>query len=149
MNRKFMVLLISILAIAFIAKPSLAQDKAQEKAKQVKEVKKEIPNQENCPVMGGPINKEAFVDYNGKRVYFCCSGCDEKFLEDPETYLKKMKDEGVVLDDAPILQENCLVTGKPINKEIYTDYNGTRVYFCCEGCKPKFEKSPEKYLKKR
>ena len=48
-------------------------------------------NQEKCPVMGGKINKEVFTDYNGKRVYFCCPGCDKPFLADPEKYLEKMR----------------------------------------------------------
>ncbi len=145
-----MMLVSSAVLLAFIAQPVIAQEKAQEKVTQdKKEVKKEVPNQENCPIMGGPVDKEVFVDYNGKRVYFCCDGCNTTFLEDPATYLKKMKEEGVILEDAPITQEKCPVTGKAINKEIYTDYEGKRIYFCCEGCKPKFEKSPEKYLKKK
>lgn len=43
-----------------------------------------------CPVMGTPINKEYFVEYKGKTVYFCCPGCDETFLADPEKYLPKL-----------------------------------------------------------
>jgi YHS domain-containing protein len=29
----------------------------------------------------------------------------------------------------------------------YSDYKGKRYYFCCPGCKPKFDKNPEKYVK--
>jgi len=43
-----------------------------------------------CPVMDIPINKEFFVEYEGKKVYFCCPGCDSMFLEDPEKYLHKL-----------------------------------------------------------
>ena len=43
-----------------------------------------------CPVMGNPINKDVFVEYKGKKVYFCCPGCDEKFTADPEKYLDKL-----------------------------------------------------------
>ena len=43
-----------------------------------------------CPVMGNPINKEVFVEYKGKKVYFCCPGCDEKFTAAPEKYLGKL-----------------------------------------------------------
>ncbi len=43
-----------------------------------------------CPVMGEPINKDIFVEYKGKRVYFCCPGCEEKFLAEPEKYLAKL-----------------------------------------------------------
>ena len=47
--------------------------------------------QTTCPVMeGNPINKKYFVEYRGKKVYFCCAGCDEKFLADPEKYIAKL-----------------------------------------------------------
>lgn len=45
-------------------------------------------------------------------------------------------------------QENCPVTGSPINKSISTDYNGKRIYFCCNACPAQFKKDPEKYIKK-
>ena len=90
---------------------------------------KNKPNQTECPIMGGKINKEVYTDYNGQWFYFCCGGCDKTFLNDPDTYLKKMKAEGVVLEDAPIMQEKCPVSGKAINKKVYTDYNGKRIFF--------------------
>jgi YHS domain-containing protein len=37
--------------------------------------------------------------------------------------------------------------GNPINKDIYVDYNGRRIYFCCNLCPPVFNKDPEKYIK--
>lgn len=45
-------------------------------------------------------------------------------------------------------QTECPVMGGKINKKIYADYQGQRVYFCCEACKPKFNEDPEKYLAK-
>ncbi len=53
--------------------------------------------QEVCPVMGNPIKEDVFADYDGKRVYFCCPGCDGKFMEEPEKYIAQMETEGVVL----------------------------------------------------
>ncbi len=55
-------------------------------------------SQAACPVMGGAINKEIYADYNGKRVYFCCTGCIAAFNNDPETFVKKMEADGVELD---------------------------------------------------
>ena len=45
-------------------------------------------------------------------------------------------------------QKTCPVMGGTINKKVFTEYKGKKVYFCCGGCKPKFEKNPEKYLDK-
>jgi len=55
-----------------------------------------------CPVMGGKIDKAVYFDHAGKRVYFCCAGCPAQFKEDPEKYVKKMEDEGIVLEKVPI-----------------------------------------------
>jgi len=43
-----------------------------------------------CPVMDGPIDPSVHTEYQGKRVYFCCQGCDKKFLANPELYLGKL-----------------------------------------------------------
>jgi YHS domain-containing protein len=47
--------------------------------------------QTTCPVMeGNPINKAIFVEYKGQKVYFCCKGCPEQFLTNPEKYISKL-----------------------------------------------------------
>jgi YHS domain-containing protein len=43
-------------------------------------------------------------------------------------------------------QTTCPVMGGAINKNIFTEYKGKKVYFCCPSCKEAFEKEPEKYL---
>ncbi|MHC5119654.1 MAG: efflux RND transporter periplasmic adaptor subunit, partial [Planctomycetota bacterium] len=69
------------------AKPSMMTSPAAEPEKTVPAVSGE---QTLCPVMGNPINKEVFVEYKGKKVYFCCPGCDDTFLKEPEKYLHKL-----------------------------------------------------------
>jgi YHS domain-containing protein len=46
--------------------------------------------QTTCPVMGNPIDKSIFVEYRGKKVYFCCKGCPDVFQADPAKYLAKL-----------------------------------------------------------
>ena len=45
-------------------------------------------------------------------------------------------------------QRTCPLMGGAINKSIFAEYKGKKVYFCCAGCKPRFEAEPEKYLAK-
>ncbi|MBP1738280.1 MAG: hypothetical protein H6Q48_573 [Deltaproteobacteria bacterium] len=45
-------------------------------------------------------------------------------------------------------QTTCPVMGGLVNKNIYADYQGNRVYFCCPPCLKEFKKDPEKYVKK-
>ena len=46
--------------------------------------------QTTCPVMEGAINKELYTEHEGKKVYFCCPGCQEKFEAAPQEYLSKL-----------------------------------------------------------
>lgn len=105
----------------------------------------ELKLQAVCPVMGGQINKDIYMDYQSQRIYFCCPGCKGPFLKNTEKYMKKIADDGVLLKS---VQEKCPVLGGKIDKNVYTDYKGRRVYFCCPACIKSFEKDPEKYLKK-
>ena len=43
-----------------------------------------------CPIMGTAIDKNVYTEYKGKKVYFCCAGCETPFLESPEKYLSKL-----------------------------------------------------------
>ncbi len=44
-------------------------------------------------------------------------------------------------------QTVCPVMGGKINKAIFADYQGKRVYFCCGACPAEFAKDPAKYIK--
>jgi YHS domain-containing protein len=46
--------------------------------------------QTTCPIMGSGIDKAVFTVYKGKKVYFCCAGCETPFLKNPEKYLSKL-----------------------------------------------------------
>jgi len=54
-----------------------------------------------CPVLGGNVDQKVFVDYQGKRIYFCCQGCDAEFKKDPEKYMKKIQEMGITLEKCP------------------------------------------------
>jgi YHS domain-containing protein len=45
-------------------------------------------------------------------------------------------------------QTTCPVTGDPIDKKLYVDYKGKRIYVCCTDCIAPLKKNPEKYIKK-
>ena len=55
---------------------------------------KELSVQKTCPVMGGEIKKDLYVDVDGKRVYVCCQGCIDPIKKNPEKYLKKLSELG-------------------------------------------------------
>lgn len=104
-----------------------------------------ITPQATCPVMGGKINKDLYVDHNGKRVYVCCKGCIDTITKAPEKYIKKLEADGVTVAK---VQTTCPVMGDKVNKDLYVDHDGKRVYVCCKGCIDAVQKDPQKYIKK-
>ncbi len=52
---------------------------------------------------------------------------------------------GVTLAGAGKAQSNCPVSGKAIDRAVYVDHQGQRVYFCCQRCPTAFKADPEKY----
>ena len=101
--------------------------------------------QTRCPVMGGKIDSSYYTDIQGQRIYHCCNGCSAKLIADPDTYFKKAAAEGVLFEN---IQTKCPVNGKLIEKNLFVDYQGRRVYFASEKCVDKFSKEPAKYLTK-
>ncbi|HFD79026.1 MAG TPA: heavy metal translocating P-type ATPase [Gammaproteobacteria bacterium] len=90
------------------------------------------------PVCGMDVVAEeaaASTEYGGRRWYFCSSGCQQKFLANPQQYAgaETLKDPvcGMeVGDDSPH----------------HTDYAGRSWYFCSESCLGKFSEDPARYL---
>lgn len=62
--------------------------------------------QTTCPVMGGKINKNMYVDVKGYRIYICCAGCNRAIKANPEKFIKKMKEDGVELKKTPVKKES-------------------------------------------
>ena len=54
--------------------------------------------------------------------------------------------QGLALASTP--QTKCPVMGGTINKQIYAEHDGKRVYFCCAGCPEAFERNPAAYIEK-
>ena len=50
---------------------------------------------------GKPINKNIYVDYEGKRIYFCCDDSRQSFNKNPDVFLRKFKEQGVILANTP------------------------------------------------
>lgn len=67
-----------------------------------------------CPVLKTEFKvtkNSAYVDYEGKRYYFCCPGCDKKFMKDPAQYLDEPKTDSVISPDT--LKRSPDKTGTP------------------------------------
>ena len=63
-----------------------------------------------CPVLGDPIDKSLYVDYQGYRIYFCCKGCPDEFKKNPAKYMKILKESGVTLEKSAGINSVIFVT---------------------------------------
>ena len=107
-----------------------------------------------CPVeQGQAFVKDAasHADYEGKRYYFCCAGCPEKFSADPKKFIAALAIPANIIKVA----DNKVTAKCPVSKEEITvksgktpstDYNGKRYYFCCKNCLASFTKDPSKFI---
>jgi YHS domain-containing protein len=77
---------------------------AEEKKDAAKDPKNLVAVNKNCPVEGGEIDAKEFVVYKGKKVGFCCAGCDKEFNKDPEKFMKLLADKG---DDNTVKKEKA------------------------------------------
>jgi YHS domain-containing protein len=58
---------------------------------------------------------------------------------------------GMVMADAPQAvkkQTHCPIMGGTINTNVFTVYEGKKVYFCCKGCIAPFKKDATSYISK-
>jgi len=78
------------------AKTALKVAKAEDVVAAVEVIEGENP-QVNCPIMGNPVDKAVYKDVDGKRIYFCCPPCIEKFDTDTAGFIKTMEDKGITL----------------------------------------------------
>ena len=78
----------ALLLLLVAAAPALAQESPPVE-----------PLNKYCPVMEGEkVNPDLYVDYEGKRVWFCCESCVEDFKNDPTAYLAKLPQFAVAAD---------------------------------------------------
>ncbi|MGQ3674433.1 heavy metal translocating P-type ATPase [Xanthobacter sp. TB0139] len=104
------------------------------------------------------------ASYNGQTFHFCSAKCHDKFVASPAQYTGKASartEEGASccgghgasghghVASTPTGQEKDPVCGMfvdPSTAKFTATHEGKTFYFCCEGCKTKFEATPEAYL---
>ncbi len=76
-----------------------------------------------CPVTGEKfkVTKHTpFVDYQGKRYYFCCPGCDKQFLKNPQKYLNESASDTIKEHMEQVQSESSKVQGDTTEIIYYT-----------------------------
>ena len=84
------ILIISTLVLTIVSMAGCKKKSEPVDLIQAEKLVAEAIEQTTCPVMEGAIDKNLYTEYKGKKVYFCCPGCKEKFLKEPEKYIAKL-----------------------------------------------------------
>lgn len=95
--------------------------------------KKTVIRDPICGMNVNPEDNKYPFEFNGLTYYFCCQGCYDKFVKDPEG---RSKAKDLV----------CGMTPNPATTKWMLKHEGEKYYFCNEGCLKKFEAHPEHYL---
>jgi hypothetical protein len=126
----------ALFVAALLALPAVM---AQEEKEAEKEKDKVDMKKITCPLSGGPINVEQFVEVKGAKVYFCCEKCPVAFKKDPKNEKFAAKVNYQILATKQAKQIGCPMTGGKLNKEtaVEVGYAKVPVAFCCEKCQGK------------
>ncbi len=93
-----------------------------------------------CSLVRLGISREQSVlhRHNDEEYNFCCQGCVDLFITDPEKYLQETSDL--------IVCPTCLAE-KPLNSAVKLKIGEQQVHFCrCPYCAEVFQKKPAFYL---
>ena len=97
MNDLYKIAILFVMGVFLVSGCGDEETPAPDVGTEIADVQLVAGTQTTCPIMDSPINEDIYSDYQGKRIYFCCAGCDDKFKAEPEKYIKQMEDEGVTL----------------------------------------------------
>ena len=95
-----------------------------------------------CSLVRLGISKDetTFYSHEGEEYGFCCQGCVDLFITDPQKYLEETEDV--------VVCPTCLGE-KPLVRSAKLNWEGQELHFCrCPSCQEEFQKDPDHYLKR-
>ncbi len=92
------------------------------------------------PVCGMDVTADSqyHSDQDGQRYYFCSTHCQDKFIANPQQYLRS--EEPVELKDPVCGMTVTAQTGH------HVELDGEDYYFCSNSCQDKFSADPQQYI---
>ena len=113
-----------------------------------------------CGMSVDPATAKHKAEHAGKTYAFCCAGCKEKFLAEPQRYVGQGSqsagrgaapehDHGEVdasVDDAAAKDPVCGMIVDVASAKYKAEHDGKTYYFCSGRCREKFVAEPAGYL---
>lgn len=94
---KLKQIVITMFSVGFLSMVSLAYAQMDHGHKHSAPAAKETKNLGICPVMGEKAQSNYSYNYKGKNYYFCCPMCIDRFKDDPQRYLSKIKEIDLIV----------------------------------------------------
>ena len=110
--------------------------------------------QKGCPMSGAKIVDEFKINVGGIKVGFCCEGCRDNvakketlakkaaFVFSPAAFRKAFEKKSEInLENVKCM----MMPEQNVVAEHAVDYEGGKVFFCCEGCTKKFSSDTDEF----
>ena len=121
--------LVAIAAVSvFVAASLTAADKAADK-----KAKKDPLAGVKCMFSGKKVVAASATDFNGGKIYFCCTNCPKNFAKNKDKLAGKANAQLVQTGQAK--QKACPISGQKLNPATKITVAGAPVCFCCNNCK--------------
>ncbi len=96
-----------------------------------------------CGMRVNPAQSRFSHEHAGETYYFCCGGCQTAFKSDPTQFLTN---DVAALAPAAAVDPVCGMTVDPATSTVSHEHADATYYFCCDGCRTKFQADPPRYL---
>lgn len=87
-----------------------------------------------CPIDGQRLKQGKSVVFEGKAYRFCCPSCVEKFWENPQPVVLKLKGNKEVPLTITNNEGKCVCCEKPASREFCRLYRNSITFFCSSAC---------------
>ena len=95
-----------------------------------------------CSLVRLGVRRESATHYEheGRELHFCCQGCLDRFLVDPDHHLDRSRDV--------VVCPTCLGE-KPLDASVRVERGGMTLHFCgCPHCEEAFDRDPERLTRR-
>ena len=107
-----------------------------------------------CGMAVDPATAKASAEFAGQSYYFCCAGCRDKFLAEPQRYLGEAHAHSHAAHAhghsasaaGSATDPVCGMSVDPATAKHNAEFAGRTYYFCCAGCREKFLAEPQRYV---
>jgi hypothetical protein len=102
-----------------------------------------------CGMSVEPASAGASLEYQGREIWFCSPGCQDRFQRDPDRYRSAPSSPDSGSAATPQIDPVCGMEVSPRSAAAELMHGGQRFYFCSPGCRDRFLQNPDGFSSMR